>query len=658
MSPEPHFGEHIPGDITEVVRDIRVSRIQKHLDLGVDGLPSDPADSTPSVENSTLHELDEHRHENAYRLAEGLHNVGYEPYIVWGVTPSFRNKRLHNLGIENLNRMSNRTHFWVELQPDGFDTPIFADVSARIDGHHNTPYVGTDSPVRYQRMADDPSYLRYTPELSADDLNTESGYESLREAHPEQFSQSPWREDPTTLSSLPDTNLDTRHVTEIIETIDTIQTETDLKAAIWFERDAVFEPLSGPQLTALAKELDWDGYDFPQKDEERISQRSTILEEVNNTTLAILGRDGCVYQLGDTIRFETTRSTRAYGSSSPEPVTRENQIDHLSERSLSISRLPTYSNVPRDSPSARPGDTEIELIERSDLSKYRERFTESVDYDIPESVNGWELVETEVREDDPEETLIANGFVTEMKWSNGETTFINAKWRGSYNCWRLSTPVEGLLTDKNVDEYLYEIDLPQQVVKTEDILELAVEAMKSMDPADFESPYDLRDPETTEEPGDLRAGFAPVAFPTQVGDWELEDRSKYSLLYENTNEASAWKDFTVKIDSRGGVKVRNAAEEEIHDQRYIEKYFPNGDPHPKNVNQGEYAWRRREMFEENWFFGFSFLLDTTNQAVNGETVANLNEQAPAGTDLRTFEHELSTDVVQTMDRDNGTLLAY
>lgn len=657
MSPEPRYGDEIPDAIVEAVRDVRRTQIQQHLDLDVDGLPADPASSAANVENHKLRPLDEHRHENSYLLAETLYEQGYEPYIVWGVTTAIRDKRLHNLSLPKLDRLSNRGHFWVELRPDGFEKPVVADISARIDGHHNTAYVSTDEPVRYQRMSEDPSYLKFDPLLSSEDLNTETGYEELQDNHPDLFAKNPWREDPTDISDIPHDKLESRHITEVIEALDEIRTEAGLKDAIWRGRSAVYDALSGVQVTTLAKALDWSDYDFPQKNEESISRKATVLEQVNTEELAILGADGCVYQLGDIVRFESTPSRR-WGSSSRDPVTRENQIDYLSDNHLSISRLPTYSNVPRDSPSATPGETDIEIVERSDLSKYRERLTEGTDIDIPESVNGWELVETDVREDDPEETLIPSGLVTEMKWSNGENTYVTAKWRGSYRCWRLSVPVEGLLTEENVDEYIYEIDVPQQVATTEGILELATEAMEVMDPDDFQDPYDLRDADAADEPARLRAGFAPISFPDAVGDWQLAERDKYSLLWENINEGSPWHGFTVKIDSHGGVVVKNVPDDEIHDRRLIEKYFPSGKAHPDNIEGGDYAWRRREMFDENWYYGVSFLVQTSKQDISDAVRETLNEQAPEGIDVSTFDHGLSTDVVQSMDRDNGTILAY
>lgn len=659
MSPEPRFGENIPESIVEAIRDVRLSQIRDHLDLDVDGLPADPASPAASVENSKLRPLDEYRHENAYYLAEALHEKGYEAYIVWGVTTAIRDKRLHNLSIAKLNRMSNRTHFWVELKPDGFEKPIVADVSARIDGHHNTPYVSTDEPVRYQRMAEDPSYLKFDPVLSPEDINTETGYEKLQEAHPDLFAKNPWQENAADLSSIPHDQMESRHITDIIEKLDGIRTETDLKEAIWCGRSTVYDALTGAQITTLAKALDWSDYEFPRKKEDAIKRRSTVLEAVNNTELSVLAPDGCVYQLGDVVRFETTRSRRGWGSStSSETVTRENQIDYLSENHISISRLPTYSNVPRDSPSATPGETEIELVERSDLSEYRERLTEGTNIEIPESVNGWELVNKEIREHDPEDTLLATGFVREMKWSNGENTYVTAKWRGSYQCWRLSVPVEGLLTEENVDEYLYEIDVPQQIVTTEEILELATEAMETMDPDDFQDPYDLRDSNTTNEPADLRAELVPVTFPDEIGDWQLAERDKSSLVWKNVNEKSAWNGFTVKIDSHGGAVVKNVPDDEVHDRRLIKKYFPSGDPHPANIEPQEFAWRRREMFDCNWYYPISFLVQTSKEAVDEAVLAELNEQTPDGVDVETFDHELSADPVQSMDRDNGTLLAY
>ncbi|QLH82294.1 hypothetical protein [Halosimplex pelagicum] len=659
MSPEPRYGEDIPDDIMDVVRDVRLSQIQEHLDLDVDGLPADPNSSAAPVENSALRPLDEHRHENAYRLAEALDEEGYEPYIVWGVTTAIRDKRLHNLSIAKLDRMSNRTHFWVELKPDRFNEPIVADICARIDGHHNTAYVSTDEPIRYQRMAEDPSYLEFAPALSPDNINTETGYEKLREAHPDLFAEHPWRDSLADFSDIPHDEMESRHITEIIERLDGIRTEDDLKDAIWRGRNAVYDALDGAQITTLAKVLDWNDYEFPQKNEDSIRQHSMVLEVVDNTELAILGPDGCVYQLGDVVRFETTRSRRGWGSStSSDTVTRENQIDYLSENHISISRHPTYSNVPRDSPSATPGDTDIELVERSDLSAYRERLTEGTDIEIPESVNGWELVDKDTREDDPEDTLLPSGFVTTMQWSNGENTYVTAKWRGSYQCWRLSVPVEGMLTEENVDEYMYEIDVPQQVVTTESILELATEAMETMNPDDFQDPYDLRDPSSADKPSDMRAGFVPVSFPEEIGDWQLTERDKYSLVWKNVNEGSAWEAFTVKIDSHGGVVVKNVPDDEIHDRRLIKKYFPSGDPHPENVETEDYAWRRREMFDDNWYYGVSFLVQTSKQAIDEAEMGRLNEQTPDDVEVGSFDHELSTNPVQSMDRDNGTLLAY
>lgn len=657
MSPEPRYGDDIPDEIVNTVQDVRLAQVKRHLDLDTNDLPK--GHLSAGVENSKLQPLDEHRHENAYALAKALHNKGYTPYIVWGATPALRNKWLHELSVNKLDRMQNRTHLWVELNPEETEGPIIADIVARINGHHHTPYVSTDRPVRYQRMAKDPSYLKFDPAISADDLNTETGYEQLREAHPDLFAENPWREATTDFPDIPSTQIKPQHIKSFIKRLSGIQTKSDLQEAIWCGRRTVYEPLAGEQVTALAKALDWDGYEFPRKNGDSVRLHSTVLEEANNTELAILSPDGCVYQLGDVVRFETTRSRRGWGSStSSETVTRENQIDYLSENHLSISRLPTYSNAPRDSPSATPGKTDIELVERSDLSKYRQRLTEGTDIDIPESVNGWELVNTEVRERDPEETLIPDGLVTEMKWSNGERTYITAKWRGAYECWRLSTPIEGQLCEENVDEYLYEIDVPQSVTTSKRIIELATEVMSQMPPSDFQAPYDLRDPETTDGPGDLRHGFAPITLPDRIGDWKLIEQCKYSLRWQNTNQQSAWHKFEVKIDSHGGVVVRNEPDEEVHDRRLIKKYTPSGRLRPGNIEDPGYAWRKREMFDENWYHGAGFLAQTSTQPLTDSVQEALNAQTPEGVDITTYDHELSTNAMESMDRENGTLLAY
>lgn len=64
------------------------------------------------------------------------------------------------------------------------------------------------------------------------------------------------------------------------------------------------------------------------------------------------------------------------------------------------------------------------------------------------------------------------------------------------------------------------------------------------------------------------------------------------------------------------------------------------------------------MFDENWYYGVSFLVQTSKQDVSGTVRDALNEQTPDGVDVSVFNHGLSTDVVQSMDRDNGTILAY
>lgn len=434
-----------------------------------------------------------------------------------------------------------------------------------------------------------------------------------------------------------------------------INNRDELRDAIRTRDETLFSVLTGKQITRIAKALSWDDYKFTPRSEHSKRAKATILEEVNNKTLSVLAPDGVVYQLGDIIRFEATTSSVWGGTRSRKTRTYENQIDFLSNNTASISRMPTYSNTPSDSPTAYFSRTDIELVSRSNLQDYRDRYTEGVDIDIPSSVNGWELVETDTYEKD--QTTLPTNLVTRMQWSNGENTYITAQWRGAYSAWRLSTPCEGVLTDENVDEYLYEIDVPQQVVRTDTIITLATAAMNELDADDFQDPYDLRKPENIEHPDEMLVTPAPVELPEQIGDWSVDERRKRRVVWENTNPQSAWNSFTVKIDYHGGVSIRNEAEEETHDRRLIEKYAPSGTPFSGNID-ADYAWRRREMFRENWFYGIAFMVQTSRAPVENSTVTQLNEQTPEEVDIGAFDHGLDTDPQKTMDRENGTLFAY
>ncbi|MHC3381636.1 hypothetical protein [Haloarcula sp. H-GB5] len=434
-----------------------------------------------------------------------------------------------------------------------------------------------------------------------------------------------------------------------------INNRDELRDAIRKRDETLFSALAGKQITRLAKTLSWDDYNFTPRGEQTKRAKATILEEVNNKTLSVLAPDGVVYQLGDIIRFEATTSSVWGGTKSQKSQTYRNQIDFLSNNTASISRMPTYSNPPSDSPTAYFSRTDIELVSRSNLQDYRDRYTEGSDIDIPSSVNGWELTETKTYEKD--QTTLPTNLVTRMQWSNGESTYITAQWRGGYSTWRLSTPCEGVLTGENIDEYLYEIDVPQQVVRTDTIITLATAAMKELDPNDFQDPYDLRKPEDIEHPNKMLVAPVPVKLPAQVGDWSVDERRKRRVVWKNTNPQSAWSSFTVKIDYHGGVSVRNEAEEESHDRRLIEKYSPNGTPFNGNI-EADYAWRRREMFRENWFYGIAFMIQSSRTPVENSTLTQLNEQTPERVDIEAFNHGIDMDPQKTMNRENGTLFAY
>jgi hypothetical protein len=433
-----------------------------------------------------------------------------------------------------------------------------------------------------------------------------------------------------------------------------INTRSDLREAIWHDDTSLRSGLSEQKLIRITKTLSWEGFGFPSQDENH-RPVAVPLEEVNTEVLAVLAPDGAVYQVGDRVQFSTTQTSRWGGSRSKREIEVEGRITYLGKYGLSVARQPTYSNTSGDSYRASFGETDVEVLERSSLDDYRARLTEGVDIEIPETVNGWELINKEVR-NDSDLTSIPNNLVTSLQWANGDGARFSAKWRGSHLCWYLSTPGESILTDANEDDYLYEIDTPQGVTRLETIVALAKEAMNTVAPSDFQAPYDLRAvPE--EEVSSLRSRRVPIEMPETVGDWVCTERTKRSVTWANESENSAWEDFTVKIDSHGGVKVYNESTSEIHDARYVEKYAPSGKPSTYNIEPVDYAWRKREMFLDNWVYGVAFMIQTSD-GVSSELENRMDQQAGVKAPLRNFDHELSENPMKTMERENGTLLAY
>jgi hypothetical protein len=434
-----------------------------------------------------------------------------------------------------------------------------------------------------------------------------------------------------------------------------VQSQSDLQDAIYTHDEQIFNRLSGKQITQLATHLSWDDYEFTRTSTSSYGPKATILEEVNNTTLSVLAPDGTVYRLGDTIEFETTTSSTWSSTGTTSTRSVKSHIDFLGTNTASVSRLPTYSNSPRSSPTATFGRTDIEVHEQGNLQTYRDRLTEGTNIDIPTVVNGWELVETKTRS---EESVIPGHIITKMQWCNGESTYITAQWRGGYHRWWLSIPESGILTDENVDEYLYEIDVPQCVVQTSSILGHAIEAMRKLDPSAYQDPYDLRAPEDNDLPADRYSGPPPVDIPSSIGDWQITDRRKQSITWENRNTQSPWNNFTVQLDFHGGTKIVNTTNSEIHDQRLVEKYTPNGTPFTDNID-ADYENRRRDMFTDNWYYSIAFMLQTSKHRPDKEKVSQINKDAvKAPTDVRELNHQLNTNPHITMDGKDGNLFAY
>jgi len=439
-----------------------------------------------------------------------------------------------------------------------------------------------------------------------------------------------------------------------------ITTKSTLRSAIWSGDPRVFENHDGKTITQAAKHLSWEDFDFTRPDVDGLSRRSRVLEEVNNTALAVLGPDGNVYQLGDTVRAEVQKPQHGWGRR-PDPnetATYETELTRVSELGVSLSFNPTYSNSSGKSASAKPGRDPLEVLFRSDLDEYRERLTEGTDIDIPEEVNGWTLSET--KKYDRDTNHLQNNLITKMQWGNGESTYVTAEWRGGYSCWYLAVPIPGTLTEANQGEndHLYEIDVPQRVVTSREIISLAVEAMESLNPAHFQSAYDLRDVDEIDNLRDQRYGPAPVSFPKQVGDWTRESIHPYEVIYANSREMCPWDGYQVKIDMHGGVIVKNEADNVVHDRRLVERYFLNGEPYPANIDTHEYVGESRDMFEENWHYGVAFMAQSSKTRPNHTTLETLEEHTPDGVSLMTYNHGLSTNATDSQDRENGNLFAY
>jgi len=448
-------------------------------------------------------------------------------------------------------------------------------------------------------------------------------------------------------------------IEEAIRGINGVSSRDDLRDKIWLEGPDPQQGFNGEIVTELAKNLSWNHYPFESRREVGKTPNPMILESKRGTKLAVLSPNGKVYQLGDIVQFETVPASGAWSySKSKEPITYEGRITHISKYSITVSRKPTYSNTPNNSPSFTPSDESVTIISRKNLDDYRERFEKGVYTSFPKSANGWKLTNFEIHESHTSLESGSNGTIKEMVWSNGESTTIRAKWRYKYNCWYLSTPEESVLTEANSDEHLYEIDTPQNVVKTETIVNLAEEAMRSLDPNDFQDPYDLRNAKSQDNPIKFSHGFVPTTIPDQIGDWKCIDRRHNTLKWKNINKQSVWHNFEVKLTSNANITIWNGSERTAHDRRYIRKHNSDGEPHPDNIGVEDYRHKSRDMWNENYHYAFAFMIQTSKTDINQRKVTQLNEEATTDIPLSEINHGLSENAMDTMDRQDANLLAY
>lgn len=435
-------------------------------------------------------------------------------------------------------------------------------------------------------------------------------------------------------------------ISVIDETIEELPFDSvqKVRKVLWSNPKKIKRYLNQKKVTQLAKQLSWDDFSFPKRDDDNTLKKNVILEKVNNRTLAALTPQG-VFQLGDIVEFESKPPKGMIGS---KKRTYQNQIDKIGRSSIHISRNPTYSNTSGSGPSASTNSVDIELIKRSNLDQYRQRFTEDTDLSIPKRVNGWKLTEVNIIEDDKFDH-IPTDLIHEIKWCNGEKTYVTAKWRSSYNCWYLSIPISGSVCSENVDKYIYEIDIPQQVVKTQDIIDYAIEAMEKTDPNWFQAPYDLRDSDKHDTPKRLCSKFAPMTIPEQIGDWVIKERLKNRIVWENNNEQSTWYRFTVRLNSSGKITVWNRnggrTEHNIHDQRLVQDQASH-----------RHKYRSRDRFDKNWFYAPAFMIDTSSNNIDSNVTDKLNDKIPIDKAITELKHEISTDHLKTKDK--GKLTSY
>lgn len=446
-----------------------------------------------------------------------------------------------------------------------------------------------------------------------------------------------------------------------ISNLPNITTTDKLKDAFLNYDPALFENTTGKARIETAKQLNWSDEEFPT--EHSSIRHGIILEEVNTEKLAVLAPNGTVYQRGDKIKFEQRKSTVWGGSKTTQTKQYELYITGVSTNMVHTTRNPTYSNIPRDSPSASFDRTEIEIIERGDLDTLRNRYTEGTEIKatIPEEVNGWQLKKVETRKEDSDHSgLLPTNLITEIAWGNDDGGTITAKWRGVYGCWYLSTPYsDRIVCSENEDDYLYEIDVPQQVVATEEIIDLAVEYMNAVKPSDIQRRYDLRHPDNIEEEKRMYHGPPDVTIPDKIGDWVAIKREAGRIKWENQNESSPWHEYTVMMTSKANCRVRDEEKDEIHDVRHVKKVYPSGDESPRNIASEEYMANNRDMFNEHWYYGVGFMLETTVENLqSSDLVETLSTHTPDNVDLLKIDHGISTDTLETHDEGNTSLKSF
>lgn len=369
-------------------------------------------------------------------------------------------------------------------------------------------------------------------------------------------------------------------------------------------------------------------------------------EEVILTTLTPYGE---IIKLGDLREVEVSGTGWGHTRSSH---TLERYVTSLSTYSFRTTPNPTRDNIGKgdntNTTRKPPAETSTLVSESTRIDDLRHRYTaekrDSVD--IPDGVNGWTLEKAttaDYRSTDPNDTpTVGNALADtydEIVWSNNDDgTSITAKWRPVFNCWRLSTPKPVFDDGNKNDVALYEYDVNNSIVTTDDIIDAAIQAMNAIDPSEYQRPYTLEDPEELSE--NTTRQQPPEKLPQRLGDWVLTDRYTTWAQYTNINNDSDWYKCDLKINSTGSITISGYT---YNEDGTRDRHFTST-PNQSDSN------RYRDLYDEQWHYALAAMIQTTENhpAPFDNATTILNALSPTYDELETLSVPLDLSLPENM----------